>query len=267
MYQCLSIRKRGTREQCLTRALVGHTLCGRHARMRSPTLWSDVNVENIAHAVRIQALVRGWLVRMSLALGGPGVLSRKNLANDEDLLTCDSADQVHPFQYFAFEESGKIWWFSFETIWRWCRMSDKPVNPYTKVPLTADTKRRLRDIWIRTLPHVPREDPVLEERLRQRWNILSQIFQDNGFLDAHPNSFSDFTAADYMAMFVFLQRDLGVVLPENDPHRKKILWFCQRAIQSAWNPGHCTYILIRILTVHKDPYPLVFSVLSAFYRC
>lgn len=266
MPQCRSVRKRGSAEQCLTSALVGHTLCGRHARMKVPILWSSVNAGRTAYAIRIQSAVRGWLVRHRLELAGPGVLHRRDLANEEELMTCDIASEVHPFEYFSFTESGKVWWFSFDSLWRWCRQSHEPVNPYTKVPLSSDTRRRLREVWVRCIPNVPEESGTLEGRIRERWNILSQIFQDNGFTDVHPQSFLQFTKVDFISMFTLLHADLRIVLRESDPIRKKVIWLCARGHDYP-NPGYSAHILMRILTLHKDPYPVVFSVLSALYRC
>lgn len=266
---CASVRRKGSGDQCTAVALAGHTLCGRHARMKKPMLWARFHCAHTRHITKVQSLVRGWLVRKRLALAGPGVLRRVNLANTEELMTCDEPGRVGPFDYFAFEEAGKIWWFSFDSLWKWCVQSHEPTNPYTKVPLSVDTRKRLREVW---RGRGTKEANTYDERLRQRWNVLVQIFQDNGFVDVEPRIFLRFNKTEYISMFVFLHRDLLLLLPEKDPLREKILWYCHRAMlrtDLSTKPYtlHATHILRWMLTAHKDSYAMVFSVLSAFYRC
>ena len=244
--------------------------------MATPVIWADVFQPTKPALIRCQARIRGWLVRNRLALAGPGVLRRKDVTNDEDLVTCESKDSIHPWSYFAFEENGKVWAFTFSTIWTWCRQSTEPTNPYTKVALSQETRQRLREMWAhrqRTMLALPIESLNPMDRLRQRWNILSQVFRDNGFVDVHPENFLRFTSSEYHTMFMLLHQDLLVVLHDKNPHREKILRYCRRGMTV--NPPmpsgqyilQSAYILLVILSTPKTPYSLVFSVLSAFYRC
>jgi hypothetical protein len=274
--QCESIRKRGSNDQCTAMALMGHTLCGRHARMKVPVRWADVHRHKSQRIARVQGLIRGWLFRKRLALGGPGVLCRKNLANDEELVTCVEKDRQDPLEYFAFEENGKIWWFDFTSLWRWIVQTHEPANPYTKVPLSNEARRRLRACWAYRHRHklqLPPESPYYSQRIQQRWNILCQLFVDNGFVDVHPNNFLNLRRDELRTMLILLQRDIHVVLRDTDPGRERILRLCGAPIHShnitestryaMWVP----YILMLILAVPRDPYVMTFSVLSALYRC
>lgn len=274
--QCESIRKKGSTDQCPTLALMGHTLCGRHARMKAPVRWADVHRPKSHRIAKTQALIRGWLLRKRLALGGPGVLCRKNLANDEELVTCVEKNRQDPFEYFGFEENGKVWWFDFSSLWRWGVQTHEPVNPYTKVALSNETRRRLRALWAYNQRHklpTPPESPIFSQRLQQRWNVLCQLFIDNGFVDVHPNNFLNLHKHELRSMLVLLQRDVQVILRPTDPGRGRILRLCSAPIHSQnitepsryamWVP----YILMLILAVPKDPYVMTFSVLSALYRC
>lgn len=242
--------------------------------MKSPVLWASLHATS--PVVRIQALARGFLLRKRLALAGPGVLKRAGLANDEDVFTCESKDRQHPMEYFAFEEGGKTWWFDLSSLWTWMSRSVEPVNPYTKTPLTLDTRKRIRAIWghsYRMRLVLPLGGKTFDEILVLRWNVLSQIFRDNGFLDVHPQSFLRFSRAEYGAMFALLHQDLLVVLPEHDLYRDKILRICRRGMSIRPAVGNEAYILhsglllLLMLSVPKDPYVLVFSILSAFFRC
>lgn len=272
--RCASVRKKGSMEQCQAKAVWGHTLCGRHAKCKAPVLWVETHRTRLVPLVRCQALVRGWLLRTRLRLAGPGVLRRATLANDEDLVTCTAKERQHPLDYFAFEEAGKVWWFEFDSLWQWTIRS--PINPYTRTPLTDETRLRLWAVWAhrsRACLEPPSEPKTLEARLAARWTVLCRVFADNGFVEIHPGQFQGFTKADFLSMFVLLKRDLAGVLPVWDPVKARALRFCDRSIRTAYrlSPAlyrlQSTYTLLLLLTLHKNPYTMVFSILSALYRC
>jgi hypothetical protein len=103
--------------------------------------------------------------------------------------------------------------------------------------------------------------------------MIVQIFRENGFTDAHPYQFTEFDAADFRMMFVFLERDLQVVLPERDVHRAKLIRMCrhgQKLVDGCDESSYqmfVSHVILRMLSIPKDPYILVFSILSAFMRC
>ena len=275
MVQCASVKKRGSKDPCTSTALIGHTLCGRHARMKDPELW--VAVHPTPPITKVQALFRGWLVRNRLSHAGFGVVSRKGLANDEDIITFNEKERVHPMDYISFEENGKHWWFEFGSLWTWCMRNYTPVNPYTKVPLKAETRKRLRAIWgykKRNLEPVPLESEVFIDRVRHRLNILTQHFADYGFVEVYPEHFIDFTRNDYKTMFILLHRDIETVIPASDPFRQRIAMLCGNR---AFAPNvfqkdtifilNCLNTLLHIITLYRDPYTITFSILSVLYRC
>lgn len=241
--------------------------------MRSPVLWRDAASTTRTTVAKCQALVRGWLVRKRLSYAGIGVLRRADVSNDEDIITCAEKDKVHPFDFFSFEENGKVWWFEFAGLWTWCIRN--PINPYTKVPLTSDTRKRLRTVWGYKRRHreeLPPESPHYIERLRHRLNILSQHFEDYGFSDVHTDNFIRFSKADYITLFVLLQRDIETVIPPSDPFRLRISRLCANrthvahALENTQFVLQCVSLLLHIVTLYKDPYVITFSILSAFYR-
>jgi hypothetical protein len=271
MATCASVARKGSTDQCPCRPLVGHTLCGVHARCKKVTLWATVNRDKLTAATRIQAIVRGWLLRNRLALAGPGVLRRRDLANDEDLETCVEASRQDPMTYFAFEEAGKVWWFDYATLWRWSQMSTVTVNPYTKVPLTPETRLRLRKVWSYRRRHgqnVPSDPLKFTDRLHARWTILCQIFADNGFGDVSPEYFVGLSRTNYILLFRLLRDDVQASLPT----QRGALTLIHRCLVSAWSLPptqfvlQCSYVLMAMLVHSRDPYPLAFCVLSALYR-
>lgn len=274
MNRCVAVKKKGSTEPCRTNALRGHTLCGRHAKMKTPTLWVDANRRTIPPITRIQALVRGWLIRRRLSYAGTRVLSRKDLTNDEDIITCEDVKRVHPMNFFSFEENGKTWWFEFGSLWTWCTRNLEPYNPYTKVPLDTDTRKRLRTIWGYKRRHredLPEESIDPDERLRHRANILIQHFEDYGFAGVGPSFLLHHSRADFHTVFVLLHRDVETVIPASDPFRNRVGAICASRTNPTYSTHslyflNCFSALLYIITLYRDPYTITFSILSALYR-
>lgn len=274
MVRCAAVRRKGSNEPCSVNALRGHTLCGRHARMRNPVLWVDAAVASTPPVIKIQACVRGWLIRRRLSYAGLGVLHRNDLANDEDIITCAEKGKVHPMDFFSFEENGKTWWFEFGSLWTWSMRNIEPTNPYTKVPLSSETRKRLRTIWGYKRRHreeTPQESTEIEDRMRHRANILVQHFEDYGFVGIQPSFILRCNRAEFITFFILLQRDIETVIPASDPFRNRISGLCVSRTNPSYTSNtlymlNCMSALLYIITLYRDPYAITFSILSAFYR-
>lgn len=265
MTRCAAVKKKGSTIQCPATTLKGHTLCGTHARSKNVELWIDTNQKD-GRIVKCQSVARRWLVLHHLRLAGPGVLCRKNLANDEELVSCEDASKQSPFEYFSFEENGRVYWFDFSSIWTWSLKTLGPTNPYTRTPIGIDVRKRLREMWLlrtlRKLP-IPPEPTETDERMRGRWTMICQIFADNGFVDVTVGEMMRLGKSSHITMWRFLQED-SVCGPRA----------CAYMLSSHLvNSNAPTYIvnslrlLMRILTIQKEPYLRVFNVMSAIYRC
>ena len=271
MSQCQSVKKKKSADQCPHKALAEHTLCAIHARAKKIVLWSPTMV---ADPTRIQSFIRGWLVRRLIRLAGPGALRRVNLSNEEELVSCDAKNEVSPLEYFAFEENGKIWWFRFDTLWRWCIKTLEPTNPYTRCVLSTDIRRRLREMWalrLRRQMEVPDDPESMDERRVQRWTILCQIFIDNGFTDVTPGHFLRFPKSALIASFRMIKDDVSEM---NNATGRRVTGLCDYMLSSQHLAlAQSVYvltalrILIRMLILQKEPYGMVFCVMSAFFRC
>jgi hypothetical protein len=273
--KCASVRKKGSLEQCPANALFGHTLCGSHARARTTVLWADANASKTACIIKIQAFVRGGMLRKRLRRNGPGVLHRSGLSNDEDLVTCEDKDRQDPQTYFAFNENGKIWWFDYATISNWVYRSSIPLNPYTKVPLDIDTKRRMFQIWCYRFRcgSALTEPTTAPDVLAFRINMLCQLFSCYGFGDIDPTLFRRFGKVDYHSIFLMIRDDIGVAYRDGNPIKERIKAFCTRGIHLIHTQDSHLYVigsihrLLCMCVVPKDPYILLFTMLSAIYRC
>ena len=269
---CASVKNAKSTEQCPSRALLGHTLCGRHRGVRTLRLWVDVNKSSVAPALRIQSVFRAWKVRRYLALCGPGVLRRAACVNDEDVCTTVEKTRQYPLDYFGLEEGGKVWWFDFCTIWDWASRSIAPLNPYTNVPLTAADLHRLKKLWIqrrRNHYEVPSETGVpTADRVTRRWTILCQVFRFYGFEDTHPNMFADLTKENFAVMFSLIYRDIT----EMPRPSQRALVVCRRGMTNANTLTAGSYMMTSLngllfMLMDSNAYDFVFLALSALYRC
>lgn len=224
--------------------------------------------------IRVQALVRGWLLRKRLRQHGSDVLIRAT-ANDEDLLTYDEIKTIDPFEYFSFEQNGKTWGFAFPTLWKWCLRSEQPTNPYTKLPIDQDTLKRLHAVWSYRFRHkltLPDESTNYEDRLMGRIYIISQILATYGFGSISPTIFRRLSKMQYLTLFRLLFDDVNIVLSDTSPDKRFALAYCVRAIQSVhalqtdYYLLNATYSIMLMLIRPRDPYILAFTVLSALYR-
>lgn len=270
MAQCASVRSKASTDRCTAGALLGYTVCGRHAKCKTPRLWADVHREKILRFTKVQALFRGWRVRRVLAWAGPGVLRRGPCVNDEDIVTCESKDRQDPLCYFGIEEAGKIWWFDFGSAWEWCIRSVEPMNPYTKVPFAHADLARLRKLHLyrrrQRLP-VPTPSRNLDENIVRRWTVLSHIFRSFGFEDTHPEQFANLNHQNVNAMFRMLVDDLEAMPRPN----RRLLTLCRKGALSTQQPPRSYMInglnLLTIALTDCQAYDIVFLLLSALYRC
>lgn len=276
MSLCISVKKKGSTEQCRAKAVNGCRFCGRHAKCKTHVLWTDVNTSKLSMAVRIQSWFRGCIFRKQLRFGGPAVLSRKDLANDEELVTFEEKTKQDPRQMFSFTENGKVWWFDFDTAWKWMRENDVPTNPYTKVPFSPETKARLREIWSyrrRLRLPLPQESIEFPTRLYRRWNIICQIFEDYGFEVAggfRRQTFAELHPNALRIMFRMIEADIKVSFHENHPLVKRLKSYCSRMITAIMKPHiyrlQSAWTILLLLTSLKDNYTMSFLVLSALWR-
>jgi hypothetical protein len=190
--------------------------------------------------------------------------------NDEDLVTMESKEKQHPFDYFGIEEAGKIWWFDFGSAWEWSIRTVTPLNPYTKVPFEHADLARLRKIHLyrrRWKLPVPAPSKDLVENILRRWNVLAQIFRSFGFEETHPEQFANLTHANLRMMFRFFHDDL-IAMPKPN---QRLLMICSKGALNAYTTNN-GYIInsLNLLTIgltDVQSYDVVFLALSALWRC
>jgi len=182
----------------------------------------------------------------------------------------ESKDRQYPFEYFGFEEAGKIWWFDFATLWEWSIRSVTPTNPYTKVALDHGDLARLRRLHLhrrRNRMLVPAPSRDLRENIARRWTILSHIFRSYGFEDAHPEQFANLTHVQLRVVFRIFMDELEAMPKPN----RRVIALCSKGWLSN-NQSSTGYMInsLNLLTIaltDSRSYDIVFLLMSALYRC
>lgn len=276
MNTCLACKNKTSTDRCPTQSIPGLAFCGRHVRSKTPRLWSVVNRVD-EKATLIQKVWKGYTIRHRLNLAGPGVLSRSKCHNQEELVSMEEVSKLHPFDYFAFEEDGKIWWFDIRSIIGCLNSSLVPQNPYTRQPLTMETRTRLREVYkyrirnrLRTT-HDTRAKP-LDQLLEFQWLRLSQILVENGFEDARPALFNRLSKQQLYILLSYIKADMYALAKE---HPKTSMRY--RYARSLKNEHALFYgftnpklqfstVMVNILHHAIEPYPICFIIMSALFR-
>lgn len=197
MAQCLACKRRDSVDRCLNKSLANFMYCGRHIKIKDVKPWIAWRPVLLHHIVRIQALCRGYLARLPLKLAGKGVLKRSICINDDEMITMESKERLHPYDYFSLEEDGKVWFFDQRTIFQWAQKDLTIRNPYTRTQLSNEDTLRIRRLYVWKRKHklevfheVPAETSNQEKR-DKRWMRVVQIMREAGH-SIHPEHFISF---------------------------------------------------------------------------
>lgn len=195
MVQCLACKRKDSTERCINQSIVNFMYCGRHVKIKDVKPWIAWRPVLLHHIVRIQALWRGYIARKPLKLAGKGVLKRNICINDDEMITMESKDTIHPYDFFSLEEDGKVWFFDQRTIIQWAQKDLVIRNPYTRTQLSnKDTARiRMLYLWRRKrkmeiFHDKPTELSPLEKR-DKTWMRIAQILREFGYDEVHHEYF------------------------------------------------------------------------------
>ena len=278
MEACMSCKSQTSNDRCTSSRIKGLMLCGRHVKSKSVRLWHIVN--NLDPKVTlISKMWRGYAVRIRLRRAGPGVLKRSLCHNDEELVTMESKDKYNPFDFFSFQEGDNVWWFDVRSIIACLNSSMAPLNPYTRQPLSMETRQRLRTVYnhriFKRLPtsHSPQKY-ILQEILDRTWLKVCQVLQENGFEDADPRMFSRLSRSDLLVILGFLVVDMKILADEHPKSSKRHRYHAtlKRELDVSFATSHRTVqlqvsnLIVHIMNDMVEVYPFCFLVMSALYR-
>lgn len=281
MTSCSSCKNSTSTDRCNNRPLKGLILCGKHAKVKKLRLWKDVN--NLDEkAILIQRVWRGYSIRAWLNLAGPGVLNRMVCHNEEEFVTLDDKKSVSPFDYFAFEENTKIYWFDVRSISENGMNKVDPSNPYTRAPLSIDTRQRLRKLCIKR--HQKKLENVhnttikrsVSEIIMTTWVYVCQVIEENGFFGMSPLYFTSLNRTQFFIFISILQQDLIAWAAEHKDKTSRryryIVWMKRLlnehssgsdAIRLSYLTGR---VLVTILNDCPNNYSICFIIMSALHR-
>jgi hypothetical protein len=245
--------------------------------MKEPRLWHIVNDVN-TKVLLISKVWRGYTIRRLLALAGPGVLNRSVCHNEEELVLMVDKSKVHPLRYFSFEEDGKIWWFDVLSMIGCFNAALKPLNPYTRQPISMETRLRLRSLYkyriknkLQTL-HEKAGPRSVSDMANFQWTRVCQMLQENGFEDATPNMFSTLSPHLLHILLSYMCTDMLQLASEHPKTSKRYMY--ARALRH--NKSHMyasrspeLYVattLVMLLNDAVDTYPICFLIMSALFR-
>jgi hypothetical protein len=259
----------------------GLVMCGKHAKVKNQRIWSEI-CRLDKNAVFIQKIWRGYSVRWWLQLAGPGVLKRSICHNEEELVTLDEKTSTHPFDYFAFEENGNVYWFDIRSIAENSNMSIEPTNPYTREPLSLQTRKRLRHLCIRRYRrqlynfHDIEKKVSPDEKLMYIWIYICQVITENGFFDMSPLYFTSLNKSQLLIFNYLVLRDLKAWLAEHKTmtsRRGKYVLIVKGLINEyhkVVSDRHYSYLtgrtIISMLEDCPENYPICFMLMSALHR-
>lgn len=281
MVLCGACKNRTSNERCINSALPGLSLCGKHIKSRSPRLWTVINHID-EKIIRISKLWRGYFVQKQLKLAGPGVLNRKICNNEDELVSMESIRTVDPFDYFGFEESGKVYGFDVRTILDSLYRHLTPINPYTRQPLKIEDRKGLREIYayrLRNNLETMYENNKIQLPdiiLTNRWTQICQIAEENGFFNINPNLFLGFNKTQLYVLLHMIHNDLKTWAAEHKPpYSKRFMHvFWTNNVLKKFSNTHSldeysfyvSNILLSVLYDSVEPYTVCFIIMSALYR-
>ena len=281
MSLCISCKNRYSIEQCTSTAIRGTQFCGKHVRVKRPRIWSEVNDIN-PKVICIQRHWRGYAIRNHIKLAGVGVLNRTLCHNESELVSMDDSKSVTPLDYFSFIESGKVYWFDIRSLSEFSRDTLKPINPYTRVELTFETRQRLRKLCNRRrrlgLPivHETKLVHTIEERSNVNWMSICQIIEENGFFDMSPLFFSALNRTQLLVFLTIITADMKALASEHicrySRRYKYVYWL--NSVIKLYAPNidsrYYSFLVSRaLLSIMNDcmtPYPICFIIMSSLYR-
>lgn len=167
--RCAACRTNTSTDRCSRQRRVD-AFCNYHARLKKPRIWTlDLQYPgyDARKLARIQARIRGWVVRLHNSWRGPGLLDRRIVSNEDELVSGDGKYEVPLESFFSFSElpldscgnstgtpakqqglTGQHapYWFDVASLHKWTYGKLSPTNPYTRQPIPMEARERLRKV-------------------------------------------------------------------------------------------------------------------------
>lgn len=280
MPTCAACKSISSVLQCPHNSLIGLIFCGKHSKAKKPKLWADANNLN-PKATLIQKTWKGYFIRNILKLSGPGVLKREVCSNAEELFSFEEKEKLHPLNYFAFEENGKVYWFDIRTMIQCLDQSVDLKNPYTRQPIKSDVRKRLHKLYIYRIrnklliSHTENQLLTLEQILTNRFTHICHVLQSNELFEITPESFIELGPIGIRFYVMGLIEQFAEWAHEHkrpESQRKKFVTYLQNIMDKFQQLDYGQYlyvvssVLLFILYDSKDSFQPSFMIMSGFHR-
>lgn len=239
-------------------------------------MWVEDTLEHDS-AVRIQKVWKGYMIRHFLHLAGHStdlrgtLLDRSTCHNEEELVTLESKERQHPMNFFCVNQSGKLWWFGLDTVFK-LMQSEHPKNPYTNEVFSQPVRRHIQELqdlaWFRKILKIP-------ETLHDKAVALARIVADETFEEI------SYTRFEYMSRLTIIQFTAHVqqqleerMIQSPSSVRRKHLYIIETCIVKQFNLDvHTEFLrfqlittLLYILRTLKNKFRVAFIIFGGFHH-
>ncbi len=185
------------RKQDLLDTLSSHLLTDRYAAI-------SADPKYVFKLTRLQAVVRGWLVRNSVRLHGIGVLNKSLCANDVDPVTLTRVSEISDKHFFSYRSptSCRIFGFDVHSLKTLLDMNQTK-NPFNREEYPDFVRNQVLACWSVARGSHPSTDRTDMTMARRAFQLFHDIYLITGnFADEH--WFMELSRGDYIEMFIFL---------------------------------------------------------------
>ena len=98
------------------------------------------------YAIKIQSMYRGYLQRRLDRLKGFYLFKRKLSTNDEDFISLDPINKIHPDYYFSYNNCTHNYGFDIVAIYNLILKNNIPANPYNREQMSTQTIFRVKEV-------------------------------------------------------------------------------------------------------------------------
>jgi len=100
------------------------------------------------YTIRVQKIMRGYLVRKYNKLHGPGFKNKSVCTNETDFFTMDPLSELPNSQFYSFEDAdGFIYGFDILSVYNLIYKCDGQIkNPYNRLPISSENIEKFRSL-------------------------------------------------------------------------------------------------------------------------
>jgi hypothetical protein len=100
------------------------------------------------HVLKIQAVFRGCIVRLSMKLRGPGLTNRSNCVNDKDFVTMEPLVEIPIDRFYSYMDAKNfVYGFDICSLIHFIKQRSKIENPYNREKLGNEITNNIKKLY------------------------------------------------------------------------------------------------------------------------